>query len=212
MVVLLVILIAGGVFAVWLVDGVARAKWAINLVGGNSALMLSDRKDVGDSEYISSTRINMGGRKLEEVVRGGACTTSDSACMAHNLALANVLSIAGGDLDASRGIIDFYSSDELSRRLDECPVRLELSGLIYEVSRLMESENGDRARALLSEVKMKGGVVRPINTDVCRLFFTENPQFARAYLGQLSILMSMDDKDYSAAWLYSLHKSGYAIF
>lgn len=201
------------VFLGWLWAGINNAKWAIELVGGNKVLSAERTIATEDILFFGSVNPSISREQAIEILSISvskakkSCQLPSESCLNNNLSIANILALSHQKFPTAKWFIDTYSSAST----EDCPIKVELSNLIYETSRLTAHPNKPYATKLLHKIKNNGGLNNSLSIPQCEKYLISHSHFARAYIFYLSILMSMSDYSPYSAWIYLLFKSKYEI-
>ncbi len=201
----MLVIIAIGLFSfvVWLREGIVNARWAVDIVGGDAILASSVKIAPQDMDFMMSLRGRQTSDEALTILSQSACLDLSVKCKDQNLAIANIIAMSGRDFQTAIDTIEVYSSIDQ----EGCPIRSEISRLVYHTSYLAANPSKHAANDLLAKIKAKGGTQYSILTENCQRDFAESPYLAKAYLLYISILMGMSDFSPESSWLYLFYRS-----
>lgn len=188
-----------------------KSSWAIELVGG--AGLLSDeivRPEGEDVLYMQTLSLQPSQEIRDRAMAIVACYDTTEECITKNLSRANFLLIHKADVQPASDVVEYYSNNE-KIFVGICPAKLEISEIIRRMS-IMQHRPPDEAQQMAKEAVVKiqktGGLIRSLNTDLCKEYFFEKPYLARGYLAHLALLISFEQGKYSPAWIHLMALPG----
>jgi hypothetical protein len=189
------------IFMTWILVGFYETKWLFNIIGYSYSGNIASAED---NIYILSVQPRISKAQFDLVVES-ACNDITEKCYSNNLSLANVLSVSGFDLSASRNLLK--SMEAISNKVeDSCKAKLHLSHLIYAINSKVVTAGDNKkdiARKILADLKVPRDEMPKVGNS-CREYFSKNPHIAKQYIYQVATLYAYSDHYIQAPWLFLL--------
>lgn len=193
----------------YLYKGASDARWALDLVGGDS--VVESQKDIlrDDENFMRSIKIKPSKADFHAIEKTPLCTDISMDCADKAMSKTNFITILTGNGKPSADLLNAYLKEVGYADLG-CHAKHEISRVITETSYLLAREgNKEKAAQLIDKIKENGGLDFPINNYLCGSYFSERPYLARAYMYHLSILLGIAQGKHSSEWLYLYYKAGF---